>query len=98
MPDTDFSAKLRGETLLTAEVLYYMPDHRSILQSFMFQSLDAAPGFPRLAAFLDHWRREVQAVIHSIRIAHSQWIGPSDFTHADVELLIGRNSTVPRFH
>lgn len=98
MSDSDFSAKLRGETLLTAEILYYMPDHRSILQSFMFQSLDAAPGFPRLAAFLDHWRREVQAVIHSIKIVHSQWIGPSDFTHADAEFLVGQGRGVPRLH
>ena len=98
MSDSDFSAKLRGETLLTAEVLYYMPDHRSILQSFMFQSLDAAPGFPRLAAFLDHWRKEVQAVIHSIKIAHFQCIGPSDFSHADVEFLIGQDRAVPRLH
>lgn len=98
MTDRDFVAKLNGESLLTAEVLYFMPDHRSLVQSFVFQTLDAAPKFPRLAAFLDHWRREVEAVIHSIRIAHSNWIGPSEIGHADAEFLIGRDIRSPLLH
>ena len=98
MADHDLAAKLAGETLLTAEVLYFMPDHRSLIQSFMFQTLDAAPGFPRLAAFLDHWRREVEAVIHSIRIAHSNWIGPSEIGFADAEFLVGRDQSAPLLH
>lgn len=69
---TDFERRLNGATLLTAEVLYYMPDHPGLLQTFMWQTLDEAPGFPRLAAFLDHWRREVEAVIHSIRVASGE--------------------------
>ena len=60
---TEFERRLKGATLLTAEVLYYMPDHPSLLQSFMWQLLDEAPRYPRLAAFLDHWRREIEAVI-----------------------------------
>lgn len=75
---TDLQRKLAGESLLTAEILYYRPDHPSLLQSFSWQTLDAAPGFPRLAAFLEHWRTEVAARIHSIRVAHTNWIGPTD--------------------
>lgn len=75
---TDFQRRLSGESLLTAEILYYRPDHPSLLQSFSWQTLDAAPRFPRLAAFLEHWKKDVEAMIHSIRVAHSDWIGPSE--------------------
>ncbi len=79
---TDFQRRLEGESLLTAEILYYRPDHPSLLQSFSWQTLDVAPRFPRLASFLEHWRKEVEAVIHSIRIAHSGWMGPVDVNPA----------------
>ena len=81
---SDFQRKLSGESLLTAEILYFRPDHPSVLQSFSWQTLDAAPRFPRLALFLEHWRKDVQAMIHSIRIAHSDWIGPSEFKSTKV--------------
>lgn len=68
----EFQQRLRGARLLTAEVLYYMPDHPSLLQTFMWQTLDEAPKYPRLKAFLDHWRREIEAVIHSVRVAHGE--------------------------
>ena len=81
--DRDFVSRLQGGGLLTTEVLYYLPDHRSVLQSFVWQTLDTAPRFPRLNEFLDHWRREVEAIIHSIRIAHSDWIGPAELRTVD---------------
>jgi uncharacterized protein Usg len=70
--DGEFARRLKGAKLLTAEVLYYMPDHPSLLQTYLWQTLDEAPRFPRLAAFLDHWRREIEAVIHSVRVAHGE--------------------------
>jgi uncharacterized protein Usg len=60
----EFEQRLKGATLLTAEVLYYMPKHPTLLQTFMWQTLDEAPKFPRLEKFLDFWRREIDAVIH----------------------------------
>jgi len=81
--DPDFARRLEGGGLLTTEILYYLPDHRGILQSFVWQTMDVAPRFPRLHAFLDHWRREIEAMIHSIHIAHSDWIGPSEFRSID---------------
>lgn len=68
----EFRERLSGATLLTAEVLYYMPDHPKLLQTFMWQTLDMAPKYPRLQQFLDYWRREIEAVIHSVRVAHGQ--------------------------
>jgi uncharacterized protein Usg len=68
----EFAKRMRGATLLTAEVLFYMPDHPSLLQTFMWQTLDEAPKYPRLNKFLDYWRREIEAVIHSVRVAHGR--------------------------
>ena len=85
-PDPDFLAGLGGAGLLTTEILYYLPDHPRLLQSFTWQTMDTAPRFPRLAEFLDHWRREIEAMIHSIRIAHADWAGPSEWRAVDGEI------------
>ena len=81
--DRDFQTRLQGGGLLTTEILYFLPDHKSVLQSFVWQTIDAAPVFPRLHHFLDHWRRDIEAVIHSIRVAHSDWIGPAELRAID---------------
>ncbi|QYJ00116.1 usg protein [Thalassovita mediterranea] len=78
MADDDFRDRLKGGGLLTAEVLYYRPDYPSLLQSFVWQTVDIAPKFPRLAGFLDRWRREIDAVIHSVNIAHSDLLKPAE--------------------
>ena len=65
----DFEAQLRGKRLTTAEVIYYMPDHPSLLQRFMWQTLDVAPEYPRVHEFLEFWRREIDAVIHSVNVS-----------------------------
>lgn len=76
---SEFEQRLKGATLVTAEVLYYMPDHPRLLQTFMWQTLDEAPKFPRVAQFLDFWRREIEAVIHSVRVAHGQPLDVPDW-------------------
>ena len=48
MTDRDFSAQLAGYSLTTAEILYRLPDHPSLLQSFIWQDYDVHPRFPRL--------------------------------------------------
>ncbi len=84
--DRDFAAQLSGHRLTTAEVLYYMPDHPSLVQSFLWQTQDLAPRYPRLIRFLDFWRAEIDAVIHTVRIAHRGLIGPAEWSRADIEL------------
>lgn len=83
--DLDFRARLEGAGLLTTEILYHMPDHPGLLQTFVWQTLDTAPGFPRLAKFLDHWRREIEAIIHTIRIAHADLMAPAELRAVDGE-------------
>ena len=86
MADDDFRQRLGGGSLLTAEVLYYRPDYPSLLQSFVWQTIDIAPKFPRLAGFLDHWRREIEAVIHSISIVHAGLLQPAEVRLVGEEL------------
>jgi uncharacterized protein Usg len=73
----DFEARLHGASLTTAEILYYMPDHPKLLQTFVWQTMDVAPRFPRMERFLDYWRREIQAVIHSVTLAADTGLGPA---------------------
>lgn len=75
--DDDFARQLGGERLTTAEVLYYMPDAPALLQRFLWQTLDIAPNFPRVHRFLDFWRREIEATIHSVTVASPGLIQPA---------------------
>ncbi len=80
--DQDFFSQLQGRRLTTAEVLYYMPAHPSLLQSFLWQTVDEAPNFPRIHQFLDFWRREIDAVIHSVSIGGAGLVTPAKLTIA----------------
>ncbi|MEL6287023.1 MAG: Usg family protein [Pseudomonadota bacterium] len=86
--DTDFKRRLEGAQLTTAEVLYHLPDYPGLLQSFVWQTLDIAPRFPRLTQFLDHWRRDIDAMIHSVRVGHSGIVSPVELSHLDGEYRI----------
>ncbi|MES1202881.1 MAG: Usg family protein [Pseudomonadota bacterium] len=74
---TDMELQMRGWRLTTAEVLYYMPDHPKLIQSFVWQTLDLAPSYPRITQFLDFWKREIEAAIHSVRIGAGEQIAPA---------------------
>src|SRR5215472_5250181 len=52
---SNLSIQLRGYRLTTAEIVYRLPDHPTMLQSFIWQDLDLAPRFPRLNKFLQFW-------------------------------------------
>jgi len=61
--------------LTTAEILYQMPDHPSILQSFVWQKIDAAPGYPKLHQFLAFWEANLDGPIHSVRVVGHDLVG-----------------------
>lgn len=72
--------------LTTAEILYHMPDHPGVLQTFVWQDLDLAPRFPVLHRFLDFWTRNLDGRLHSVRIASAELTGRSRLRHARTEL------------
>jgi len=82
----EFALQLKGWRLTTAEVLYYIPDHPALLQSFVWQTLDLAPSYPRIHKFLNFWRAEIDAVIHSVRLATGETLAPAKIQTADVLL------------
>jgi len=77
MGPRDFEDQIRGGRLTTTEVLYYMPSHPSLLQSFLWQTIDLAPDYPRVHRFLEFWRREIDAVIHSVAISGVGVVAPA---------------------
>lgn len=72
-----FEKQLAGYSLTTAEILYRLPDHPAILQSYVWQEYDQAPEFPVLETFLDFWRREIEGKLHSVNVTYRKLIAPS---------------------
>lgn len=77
--------QLQGYRLTTAEILYHMPDHPGLLQTYIWQELDLAPAFPTLRRFLRFWQRELDGKLHSVRVGSSCMISPARYT-APLEL------------
>jgi uncharacterized protein Usg len=78
--DPGFRAQLAGYSLTTAEILYRLPDHPSLLQSFIWQEYDVHPRFPRLLGFLDFWQRNLDGKLYRVTVAHRKLIGPTELT------------------
>ena len=81
----EMELQLQGYRLTTTEILYHMPDHPAVLQSFILQKLDQAPEFPVLRKFLKFWDDEIEARIHSVRVASNGLISPVEMRYADGE-------------
>ena len=80
---SDFVKQVKGYGLTTAHIFYHRPDHRWLLQSYVWQEYDLAPRFPVLLAFLDFWKRELEGPLHSVTVAHSRLIKPAEFQAVD---------------
>jgi uncharacterized protein Usg len=80
--------RFEGYGLTTAEILYRMPDHRDLLQTYLWQDYDLSPDFPALARFLDFWRGKLDGPLHSVRVAHRALLGPADFRMARLEFAL----------
>ena len=85
MIDKDFACQLKGWSLTTAEIMYHMPDHRDLLQMFVWQDYDLAPHFPRLIKFLDFWSHNLDGPLSTIRVAHSAISGPAEMRYVGSE-------------
>jgi uncharacterized protein Usg len=80
--------QLKDYRLTTAEILYHMPDHPGILQSYIWQDLDLAPKFPVLHRFLDFWHRELDGRVHSVRVTSAGLIRPPSFRNPGISLYL----------
>ncbi len=80
--DADFLRQIEGYSLTTAEILYRMPDHPLLLQSYIWQDYDQAPHFPVLQRFLTFWQRSLDGRLHTVRVASSKLIRPCELAVA----------------
>lgn len=80
--------QFRDYRLTTAEILYHMPDHPGLLQTYIWQALDLAPRFPELRQFLDFWGRHLDGKLHSVRVAQMGLISPGRLDHVDALLTL----------
>ncbi len=78
MSMSDFERQLCGYRLTTAEILYRMPDHPGLIQSFTWQQYDLAPEYPILRKFLMFWRNKLDGPIHSVNVGSCQLICASE--------------------
>lgn len=85
---SDLLLELQGYRLTTAEIIYRLPDFPELLQSFVWQSLDLAPDYPRLQAFLTFWQDHIEGDIHSVKVTQSDVIGISEFRNAKDEFTL----------
>jgi uncharacterized protein Usg len=83
MNDRDFIAQLKGYSLTTAEILYHMPDHPALLQSYVWQDYDLAPRFPKLIQFLTFWNGNLDGKVSRVRVCSKRLIDPAEFRFLD---------------
>jgi uncharacterized protein Usg len=81
----DFRRGIEGYGLTTANILYRLPDHLDLLQTYVWQAYDIAPRFPVLHRFLEFWQRELEGPLHSVTIAHKRLVSAHELRVARTE-------------
>ncbi len=80
--------QLQGYGLTTAHILYRLPDHPALLQTYVWQDYDLAPQFPELTRFLDFWKREIEGALHSVKVAHHGVVSAAELRVAASEFAL----------
>lgn len=83
MADQQFVAQLKGYSLITAEILYHMPDYPKLLQSFVWQDYDLMPRYPKLRNFLEFWSHNLDGKVNRVRVCSKRLIDPAEFRFLD---------------
>lgn len=86
MGQSDLALQLKGFALTTAEILYRLPDHPSLIQSYVWQDYDQSPLFPRLKGFLVFWSRNLEGRLYRVTVAHKALIQPHELKFTGSEL------------
>lgn len=74
--------------LTTAEIIYRLPDHPSLLQSYIWQEYDLNPDFPILKKFLNFWHKSIEGKIHSVNIGSCEVITASSYMAKGEDIVI----------
>lgn len=81
----EFRKQMEGYGLTTAEILYRLPDHPALLQSYIWQEYDLFPDFPVLKGFLDFWNRTLEGPLFKVTVGHCRLIKPAELRALDGE-------------
>lgn len=84
----DFRRQLDGYGLTTARILYRLPDHPALLQTYIWQEYDLCPEFPTLQKFLAFWQRRLEGALHSVTVAHARLLAPAEIRAVGSEFRI----------
>ena len=79
----DFQRQMVGYGLTTAQILYRRPDHKWLLQTYVWQNYDLFPKFPVLQDFLAFWQEKLEGPLFSVTVAHSKLIKPAELRTVD---------------
>jgi len=79
----DFRKQVLGYGLTTAQILYRMPDHPALLQTYVWQNYDLFPKFPALQDFLLFWEEKLEGPLFSVTVAHSKLIKSAELRAVD---------------
>ena len=73
---SELALQMKDYRLTTAEILYHLPDHPALLQSYIWQEYDLAPRYPELHKFLAFWEKNLDGPLHSVKVANIPIISP----------------------
>ena len=85
---SSLALQLKDYRLTTAQILYHLPDHPSLLQSYTWQDYDLTPDFPVLRRFLEFWHRSLEGKLHSVKVGSAGIISPGELRHAGTVLTL----------
>lgn len=86
MSAQDYCRQLEGYGLATANILYRRPDHRWLLQTYVWQDYDLCPDFPVLNKFLKFWLEKLEGPLYSVTVAHARLIKPTEIRAINGEI------------
>jgi uncharacterized protein Usg len=91
MNSHDLVSQLTGWRQTTAEILYRMPDHPALVQTFLWQDMDRWHDdprltFPRLRKFCDWWNANLDGPIVEVRVGAVPVVTAGELRHVDAEI------------
>jgi uncharacterized protein Usg len=61
------SVGLLKNHLVTAEIIYRLPDYPLLVQTYVWQDVDYVPELPRFKQFLEYWKNNLEGRLRQVR-------------------------------
>ncbi len=85
---TIMERQLAGYRLATAEIIYRMPDHLDLLQSYIWQEYDLVPEYPELQRFLQFWTKNLDGPLYSVTVGSRELFKRGEWRHSEALLTL----------